>query len=268
MPRFACMELMWGDVAGACFEAWLDEVRALGFEGVAVRSLYVQPFLAEPRAFAELLKKRRLALAGVYLRIDEAPAQLEGLCAFLKQNGCADLILYGGTAATEAERAAAAQQIDALGAQGAAHGIVTTYHHHSGNYFETLEQTEAFLQRTDPRHVGLFCDTGHAAQDFEGHPRARRALLFLERNWARVRYIEFKEWSAELGLSTELGHGQTDFEALAGLILRKHYPGWITLEQNAPTPGSKPGECAGRSLRFAKKAFEKAACGSAAASSG
>jgi sugar phosphate isomerase/epimerase len=260
------MELMWGDVSGARFEAWLDEVRALGFEGVAVRSMYVQPFLSEPRAFAELLKKRKLALAGVYLRIDEAPAQLDAICAFMNQTGCSDLILYGGTAATEAERAAAAKNIDALGAKAAAHGIVATYHHHSGNYFETMEQTEAFIQRTDPRHVGIFCDTGHAAQDFEGHPRERRALIFLERNWARVRYIEFKEWSPERGLSTELGQGPTDFDGIAALILRKNYPGWITLEQNAPTPDSKPGECAGRSLRFAKKAFEKAACGSAAAS--
>ena len=39
-----------------------------------------------------------------------------------------------------------------------------------------------------------------------------------------MRYIEFKEWSPERGLSTELGQGPTDFEALAALMERLSVP--------------------------------------------
>jgi len=249
------MELMWGEVSGARFEPWLDEVRDLGFDGVAMRAQYVEAYLTRPSDFARLLHTHELALAGVYLKLDEVERLFEPLCHWLPQVGCADLILYGGTAHTDAQRKTAARQIDSLGEQASKHRVTVSYHHHSGNMFETLEQTEALLQHAAPQHVGLFCDTGHCTQDFIGHPQALRARMLLERNWPRVRYIEFKDWSPERGLATELGQGRADFAAVAELLRSKEYAGWITLEQNAPTPGSTPGACAGRNLQFSKGLF-------------
>ena len=58
MPPFACMELLWGGVSGASFEAWLDEVRGAGFAGVGVHAATLRPFLDDARGFDTLLARR------------------------------------------------------------------------------------------------------------------------------------------------------------------------------------------------------------------
>ncbi|MBA3710082.1 MAG: hypothetical protein H0W83_14830, partial [Planctomycetes bacterium] len=107
-PPFACMELMWGDVSGAKLEPWLDEIRAIGFTGVALRRTTLEPFFAEPARFAAMLASRGLALAGAYTTIDTPAAEIERACGFLRELGCRDLVLHGGTrAAGEFARSAA-----------------------------------------------------------------------------------------------------------------------------------------------------------------
>ncbi|MCZ7646467.1 MAG: TIM barrel protein [Planctomycetota bacterium] len=265
MLRFACMELMWGGVEGAKFPLWLDEVTVAGFEGIAVRAGTLQPFLDAPETLRGMLRERGLGLAGAYLRFDEAEAKLDTLCGLLRRLDCGDAILHGGRAASERDRLEAAIRIDALGARAASLGVRLSYHHHSESLFETLEETELLLARTDPRHVGLFLDTGHATQDFRGHPVAERAALLLRRHPARGRFVEFKAWTPERGLASELGAGPLDLDAVAAELVRLGHAGWITLEQNAPTPGATPRACAARSLKAARACFERIALGQAPA---
>ncbi len=251
MPRFACMELMWGGVEGAKFEPWLREVRACGFEGVALRAAT----LRGTDGARALLAKHNLKLAAAYLPLHDADAHLETLARALAELDCADVVLHGGARGGETERAAAAKRIEELGARAAKRGLRASYHHHSGTPFETLEEAEALLRGADPEHLAGFCDTGHATQDFAGHPAERRALLFLERNWARMRVLEFKGWTPERGLNSELGEGPCDLAALSRFLCERRYASWIVLEQNAPAPGRLPRESAARSLAVARALF-------------
>lgn len=263
MVRFACMELMWGGVEGPKFEPWLHEVRGLGFEGVAVRAATLRSCGQDGAGLKALLERHALGLAGVYLPLHDADQHLETTCRWMQMLGCPDLILHGGARGSEAGRAAAIQRIAELGARAEALGIHASYHHHSGAPFETIEEAEALLRQTHPWHVADFCDTGHATQDFAGHPAETRALLYLERNWPRMRYIEFKAWTPERGLSSELGEGPARLADVAAFLQAQRYQGWITLEQNAPTLGSLPRECAARSLEVAKTLFQKHAAATA-----
>lgn len=263
MPRFACMELMWGGVPGEKFEPWVDELAALGFDGIATRAMYLDSYQRDPQSFSALMARKKLALACVMVRMDEADARVEGLLPWMKATGCSELVLHGGTTRNADERRDAAKKIEAIGKQAAAFGIGVSYHHHKNNCFVTMEEAEELLKLTDERYVGGFLDTGHATQDFDGHPIARRAVLLLERTWPRVRYVEFKAWTEAKGLSSELGEGPLDLDAVVEFLVQHRYQGWITFEQNEATKGSTPGACAARGLGVARKLFQKHAAASA-----
>ena len=264
--RFACMELMWGDVSGPALEPWLDEIAGIGFAGAALRRTTLLPFLDQPERIAGLLAARGLALAGTYATTDTPAADLERLCVLLRALGCRDLVLHGGARGGDAERTALARLLDERGAMAARHGVRVSFHHHTGVPIETYEETAWLLRATDPRHVHLFCDTGHATKDFSEFPPAERAPELLARHWDRVAYIEFKDWSPEREFATDLGLGLAGLRAAAELIVARGRRGWIVLEQNAPAAGSTPRASAERGLRHARELFA-AATGTAAATS-
>ncbi|MBA3710288.1 MAG: TIM barrel protein, partial [Planctomycetes bacterium] len=143
------------------------------------------------------------------------------------------------------------------GALAAPYGVRISFHHHTGVPFETYEETAQLLRDTDPQHVHLFCDTGHATKDFTEFPVARRAYELLSRHWDRLCYLEFKDWSPQAEFATDLGDGQADFTAIARLVVERGWDRWIVLEQNAPANGSTPRQSAARSLRFAQQLFAR-----------
>ncbi|MGH7142956.1 MAG: sugar phosphate isomerase/epimerase family protein [Planctomycetota bacterium] len=255
MIRFACMELMWGGVEGAKLDPFLAAIAAQGFDGGALRFATLQPLLADPAAFRARLDRHRLALAAAYLPLGEIAA-LDRCCDFLRSVGCEDLVLHGTPARDSgADPRALAREFDGFGARAAGHGVRLSFHHHAGTLFETLEEYAVLLEAADPAHLALFLDTGHATQDFAGHPVAERARLLLERFPTRPRMVEFKAWTPEHGLSSTLGSGPLDLAGVAAWLTAAGHRGWITLEQNAPTPGATPVECAARSLAAARLSF-------------
>jgi len=109
------------------------------------------------------------------------------------------------------------------------HDILACYHNHTETVGETLEETEALVSMTDPAKFFGFLDAGHATKDFAGHPVAKRVAMFLARNWDRIRFIEFKDWSPEHDRNVVLGQGETDWDAVFGIIKKRGYSGWITI---------------------------------------
>jgi sugar phosphate isomerase/epimerase len=256
-PPLACMELIFGDVSGAKLAPWLAEMRAIGFDGVALRATTLEPYFDAPEAFAKLLAQNNLKLAGAYAQLSSPAAFIERVCKFITAQDCDNLCLHGAKRGAEEERLAALALMQKHGATAHRLGVAATFHHHTHTPFETFAETETLLQETNPAHVHLFCDTGHAHLDFVDLPEARRSTEFLTKYWPRVKYVEFKDCSPATGLSTELGQGSVDFAAIASLLCERNYAGWITLEQNSPTKGSSPSECAARSLQFARKVFSR-----------
>ena len=263
LPKIACMELMFGDVSGEKLAPFLRDLKAAGFDGAALRFSTLKAYFESVDELKALLKSSGLELAGAYAPMDTDAADVEKLCALLQAVGCDNLCMHGGQRKDGAEgaatRAALAKLLDTRGAMARRYGVCVSFHHHCNVPFETFEETLELLETTDPKNVYLFLDSGHAEQDFKSLPLKTRGLELLKRCWPRVKYVEFKEWNPTTHLNTELGAGQTDFVALAAYLLEHNYPGWITLEQNSPTAGATPIECAARSLKFARKAFEQAA---------
>ena len=62
-------------------------------------------------------------------------------------------------------------------------------------------------------------------------------MLFLNEHWPRIEFLEFKDWSDEYDLCTEVGAGRCNWDAVFALIKEKNYQGWIAVEQNGPMGG-------------------------------
>lgn len=249
-PPLACMELMWGSVAGEKFEPWLREIAAIGFDGIGIREATVQPFYADPKSFTALLGRHGLALGAVYAEVHVDFPRYEALCRFMQAVNCENLVLYGGRGPAKKDREIMAQLMNHIASIAAPFDVVTMHHHHTSTFSETMEQTEHVLSLTNPETFGVFCDVGHATKDFAGHPEGKRAQIFMERNWPRVQMIEFKDWNPQGELSIELGQGRADYPSLFRFLDEKKYGGWIVFEQNSPCGNKTPAQCAKNSFEF------------------
>ena len=251
--RLACMSLMWGfNLPSDELDGWLDDVVRAGYEGAATFYRELLRF-APDGDLKRRLDDRGLELASVDFSITRDLDLLRRVCEAMQSMGCRHLVTLGGLATRGADPQELADLLNQIGEVALSCGVCACYHNHTGHAAETLEETEDLLRRTDPRVFFGFVDVGHATKDFVGHPVAERAALFLERNWDRVRFIEFKDWSPEHDLWTEVGAGQCGWSRVFRIIRERGYSGWITVEQNGPTGGKTPLDCAAASREFIRK---------------
>lgn len=258
--RFALMSLMWGyELAADAVDPWLDAAAAAGYQGIATFEQVLERFEDLPRRWRE----RGLELASVDAQVTDDMGRVDRLCARLAELGCRHLVLIGGLATRDADPGLIADLLNRSGAIARRHGVAACYHNHTGNTGETLEGFEDLMARTDPDLVAAFLDVGHATKDFHGHDHGRRAALFLERNRDRLGFIEFKDWSDEHRLCTEVGSGLCDYRAVFRLLDEIGYRGWITVEQNGPMGDKPPADSARDSLAFIRRSLQGAEVGHA-----
>ena len=75
-------------------------------------------------------------------------------------------------------------------------------------------------------------------------------MLFLNEHWPRIEFLEFKDWSDEYDLFTEVGAGRCNWDAVFALIKEKNYQGWVAVEQNGPMGERGQRKSAAASARF------------------
>lgn len=248
--KLACMSLMWGgNLPGEKMAGWIEDVITAGYEGVATFENDLLRF-TEQTDFVKRIEDYGLGLASVDLRIDDNFDRVNRVCEVMQRLGAKHLVTLGGVAKKGANTDEIARLLNQIGEIALTYGVHACYHNHTNDTGETLEETEELLRKTDPELFFGFLDVGHATKDFVGHPTEQRAAIFLERNWDRIDFIEFKDWSEETDLKTEVGAGRCDYESIFRIIKEKGYAGWITVEQNGPMDGKTPFECAKASRDF------------------
>ena len=239
--KLACMSLLWGPKAAHLAEpdgaertrAWMSEIARAGYDGFAVFDELLLGLAGTPY-FDRLVEETGLQLASVDYVIDRDFDRLRRVCEAMQRLGAPHLVTIGGIAQRGADMDQIAELLDAMGEVALQYGVRACYHNHTYHTGETLEETEALLARTDPAKFFGFLDVGHATKDFAGYPVEQRAALFLERNWDRIDFLEFKDWSEEHDLRTEVGAGRCDYAAVFAILKRNGYSGWVTVEQNGP----------------------------------
>lgn len=251
------MSLSWGrcDLATEEMLRWLDDVVEAGYDGVALFDGELVRFMQESD-FDDLLKERNLSLASVNCSVSRDFDSLREICESMQSLDGRHLVTIGGLSTPDADPAEIAGILDEIGEIALGYGIHACYHNHTNSTGETLEQTENLLSLTDPTKFYGFVDTGHATKDFVGHPVEQRAALFLERNWERIDFLEFKDWSDEHDLCTEVGAGRCDYDAVFQILKDNNYAGWITVEQNGPMGDRTPLDGARASRDFIRKGLQ------------
>ena len=80
--------------------------------------------------------------------------------------------------------------------------------------------------------------------------------MFLTEYWSRIEFLEFKDWSEEFDLCTEVGAGRCDWPSVFSLLKEKKYEGWIAVEQNGPMGQRTRRESAAASARFIRQGLD------------
>ena len=140
-------------------------------------------------------------------------------------------------------------------------GLRSVFHPHCAGYIETPEEIDTLMERTDPNLIGLCFDTGHyrfgGGEPIEGYAR------HVDRIW----HIHFKDCHPDIaarsrtagwnyfesvgkGVFCELGKGDVDFPAFIAELRKRHYEGWIVVEQDVLPGMGSPYESAERNLRY------------------
>ena len=251
--RIACMSLMWGfETTDEMLTKWLSEVVQAGYEGVATFSKMLVPFCRE-LSFVQRLSDLGLELASVDWEVSRAFDSLGEVCELMQSMNCRHLVCLGGLAKPEANFREVADVLNHIGQVALEYGIRAGFHNHTDTTGETMEETQKLLEMTDPKKFFGFVDIGHATKDFVGSPVEKRAAIFLERNWDRIDFLEFKDWSLEYDLCTEVGAGLCDYDSVFAILKQKNYSGWITVEQNGPMGNKTALQCAKASREFIRK---------------
>ena len=283
--RIASAPCSWGVLGGfgaegsfPAPEEVMDGIVATGFEGMELGDPGFMP--EEPEIVASMLKRRDLSMVGALVPIALADRSNHeaGVKSALKTarvlaacdgpdawNGGAQVVLAdaNGKNAMRVENAGRIKpehglsddewQAFAEGANLVARavsdetGLRTAFHHHCAGFVETPDETERFLEMTDPKLVGLCYDTGHYA--YAGGDALDGLRWFRERIWhvhfkdchpAVAKEARAKGWSyfdaVGNGLFFKLGGGLVDFGAVIRELRDSGYSGWIVVEDELP-PG-------------------------------
>jgi len=125
----------------------------------------------------------------------------------------------------------------------AEYGLALQVHHHADAYVETQEETERFLNDTDPQYVSLCLDTGHLAYGGGDAPSLIRKYP------DRVGYIHIKQMdpaiverakredmafgqAVALGCSCEPPNGLPDINAVAEALQELNEERFVIVEQD------------------------------------
>jgi len=277
----AAASLQYGYAAitwGSDFTTAIDEIAAVGFRGVQLRTGdgLLDRFGDRPAGLRELLAAKGLAFpvfSSGNLSIDPAHEQeMIDLhtkhAAFVKAAGGRYLQVID----ERPKRAVVADDYKRLGRlltelskRVRDAGATMVYHHHMNSTGEKPEEVAAVLDAADHRVVRLLFDTAHYQQG-GGDPAA---AIRQYREWIEVLHLKDVRPAAARGSGgsggsggsngyqfVELGRGRVDLKAVFAALNEINFKGWGVVElDRVPDPGRTPKESAEINRRYLEGAL-------------
>jgi inosose dehydratase len=238
-------------------EQAIDDIAALGFRGIQLRSNILPRYADRPTALRELLESRRLKLVAFSsgnIGIDPARerdqlAQHTRHAEFVRDVGGSYLQIVDerprGRTLEPADYARLGRVLTELGKRTADLGIPLGYHHHMNSIGERPEEIRAVLDSADPRYVKLALDTAHYQQGGGDPARAIREY------GDRLLFLHLKDLEGPPYRFVELGHGKVNFKRVVGALSEVKFNGWAIVElDRVPDLSRSPKESADISKRY------------------
>ncbi|PYR41762.1 MAG: xylose isomerase [Acidobacteria bacterium] len=244
----------------------IEDIAALGYEGVQLRSNILPDWESRPQALADLLAAKRLtfvALSSGGVDI-EKPAASEiaahvAHASFLraargKYLQCTDTRPKRALARADYERLG--KLLTQIGKRTADLGIALGYHNHMGTIGERPEEVAQILDAADPRYVKFELDIAHYAQGGGDPVKAIRSygdrLLFLHVKDVEDRPGGSGAWGGAGGYRfVELGRGKVDVKGCFAALHEVKFRGWAVVELDAvPDNARTPKDAAAVNKQF------------------
>jgi inosose dehydratase len=248
-------------------EQAIDDIAAVGFHGIQLRSPIIEHYGDKPEAL-----RRRLSAKGLSLTclssgtVDADPGReqeyLETHAAharFVKAAGGTLLQLISrrpkDRAPTPEEFDRLGRLLTAIGRRASDAGVRLVYHNHMGAFGQAPEEVARVLSATDPRLVGFLLDIAHYEQG-GGDPVAA-----VSRHRDRLVIVHLKDVVSPVPGDTrppaqsyrwvELGRGKVDVPGVVAALKKADFHGPAVVELDAvPEPGRTPKESAESNKRY------------------
>jgi len=248
----------------------IEDVAAVGFKGIQLRTSVLPEFGDKPAALKELLAKHGLTMVAFSsggVRIDPA-VEAEDLAThtkharFVRDVGGHYLQLTDtrprDRALVPADYRRLGQLMTEIGKRTADIGIPAAYHNHMNAIGERPHEVDAVLEAADPRYVKVLLDVAHYQQGGGDPSKAIRKYA------DRILFLHIKDVESPLPGNTgdpmrsyhfvELGRGQVDVKAVFAALNEIKFRGWAIVElDSVPDKARTPKE----SAVIAKQYLEK-----------
>jgi inosose dehydratase len=261
--RFGCAAITWD---GNDLQA-IQDVAALGYPGIQLRSNILEAYGDRPGALRELLQKHRLtmvALSSGNVRIDPAVEKDEIAkhlrhAAFVRDVGGVYLQLTDerpkGRAIVAEDYKRLGRLLTEIGKRSADIGIPIGYHNHMNNLGERPEEVRWVLDAADPQYVKLQLDTAHYQQGGGDPVKAVREYR------DRLIFLHIKDLESPVPSGTghqsqsyrfvELGRGKVDLKGVFAALDEVGFKGWAVVElDRVPDAARTPKESAAISKKY------------------
>jgi inosose dehydratase len=223
----------------------IDEIAAVGFPGIQLRSNILTSFGNRPTELRDLLALHRLtfvALSSGAVQLDPARetqviAEHVTHARFLNEAGGLYLQLTderpAGRAVTPADCARLGGLLTEIGRRTADLGVPVAYHPHMGTVGETPADTRRVLDAADPRYVKLLLDVAHYQQG-GGDP-----IAAIREYRDRLVFLHLKDLEAPVPGAAdqvrsyrfvELGRGKVDLIGVISALHEIGFDGWAVVE--------------------------------------
>jgi inosose dehydratase len=242
-----------------------DDIAALGFRGIQLRSNCIQEF-GSAAAVRDLLDKHQLklvALSSGDLNIDSPEAQELAKHAehakFVHDAGGLYLQVTSsrpkGRAVTSADHKRFGQLLTELGKRTADLGVPLGFHNHMNSLGERPDEVDQIMDAANPRYAKLELDVAHYFQG--GGDPAKAIAKFSD----RLLFLHIKDVERRAAAASsrdyrfvELGRGLVNLPAAFDALHKTNFRGWAIIELDAvPDKARTPKESAAISKKYAEE---------------
>ena len=220
----------------------------LDIRGIKICNQWFSSFLAS-KPYSEVEKDFRKQL--MFLKTMGAdvigPSEQTRSC----QGDLKTSVFSGKARFTTEEFKAVCDGMNKLGAIAKDEGMKLAFHHHMGTGIQTMEETDRFLNDTDPDKVYLLYDSGHFAFSEEDPVAALKKYI------GRVGHVHLKDLRKDVfadvkakespfldavraGVFTVPGDGVIDFPSIFKILEENDYRGWMVVEAEQDPAKANP----------------------------
>jgi len=263
--KFGYSAITWG---GNDAKA-IDDIAALGFEGIQLRANTFGPYKAKPSELKALLDAKGLTMAmfsSGNVEIDPAKEQSTidthvAHASFVKALGGSALQMTNSLRQkdrlpTTEELKRLAEVMNKIGQQTADLGIQATYHNHMNQLGETPEEVDVIVQAMNPKYTRLLLDVAHYHQG--GGTPAKAILQYRD----LIHALHLKDTQSPVPGNpdpkkykfVELGQGNVDLPAVFAALEKIKFRGWGIIElDGVPDKEKTPLQCGEITKAYLKK---------------